>query len=142
MSDPSLHKLEAGYPHGATPRESLTASQIPQGEPPEDYVALAREYPFSLIAGGLALGVLAGALLPRGTARKAARGALSLAMAAGEFGRTYGRRVIDVTGSPAPANTEDTNPHGEAGSSGAGQLLARGERLVREAITIASRLRR
>ena len=71
-------------------RESLTARPVPETEPPEGFVALAMEYPFAAIAGGLAIGVLAGSLLPRGVARRFARGAVSAALLAGNLGREYG----------------------------------------------------
>ncbi len=74
----------------------LAPMRIPNAEPPEDYVALAKDYPIALIAGGLAVGLLAGALLPRGFGRKFARTAVTTALTAGELGRNYGRQVIDV----------------------------------------------
>ena len=62
-----------------------------QGDPPETLSDLARDYPGLLIAGGIALGILAGALLPRGVTRKLANGAMAAAAVGSETGLTLAR---------------------------------------------------
>ena len=75
---------------------NLPASRIPAGEPPETYAELGRDYPLALIAGGLAVGVLAGMFMPRGAGRKLVKGAAALAIAAGEVGKAYGHQALEA----------------------------------------------
>ncbi|MEY4161091.1 MAG: hypothetical protein RLZZ136_1712 [Pseudomonadota bacterium] len=77
-------------------RSSLTQSGIPEGEPPETYVDLGKDYPLALIVGGLGLGILAGAVLPRGLGRKLARGAIAASAIAIEAGRHYSTQVAQA----------------------------------------------
>jgi len=77
---------------------ALAKPQLPGREPPEGYKALAMDYPFALVLGGLAVGVVVGALIPRSAASKLARGALAAAGVAGELGMTYGRQALDAAG--------------------------------------------
>lgn len=74
------------------------AARMPGNAPPEGYKALAIEYPFALIAGGLALGAVAGALLPRSVVRKLAQGAIGMAGIAGDVGLAYGRKALETAG--------------------------------------------
>ncbi len=80
------------------PTTSLVPTRIPEGEPPESYTELGKDYPVALIAGGLALGLFAGALLPRGVGRRVARGAIAAAAIAGDISRKYSGQVINVAG--------------------------------------------
>ncbi len=81
-----------------SPATSLVPTRIPEGEPPESYTELGKDYPVALVAGGLAMGLLAGALLPRGVGRRVARGAIAAAAIAGDISRKYGGQVINVAG--------------------------------------------
>lgn len=82
----------------AESQANLTRTQPAGQQPPEGYRALAMDYPFALVLGGLALGAIAGALLPRSVARKLARGVAAAAGVAGELGLAYGRQAIDAAG--------------------------------------------
>lgn len=82
----------------AESQASLSRPQVPERDPPEGYKALAMDYPFAIVLGGLALGAIAGALLPRSAARKLVRGAVAAAGVAGELGLTYGRQALDAAG--------------------------------------------
>ena len=62
---------------------------------PENIGDLFRRHPAAFIAGGIALGVIAGALLPRGTGRRLAKGAVVLATTAGEAGMALSRNARD-----------------------------------------------
>lgn len=75
-------------------------------EPPESFSELAGEYPFGLVAGGLLLGMAAGAFLPRGIGRKLAGGALTLALTAADVGRTYGQSAAQSAGKGAQQGGE------------------------------------
>jgi len=77
---------------------SPNPAHLPERDPPEGYRALAMDYPFALVIGGLALVALAGALLPRSAARKLARGAIAAAGVAGELGLTYGKQALEAAG--------------------------------------------
>lgn len=63
--------------------------------------AIASEYPFALLLGGLALGVVAGALLPRAAGRRLTKGAVAAASIAGELGLLYGRQALEKAGDAA-----------------------------------------
>jgi hypothetical protein len=75
-------------------------------EPPESFTELAGEYPFGLVAGGLLLGMAAGAFLPRGIGRKLAGSALTLALTAADAGRTYGQSAAQTAGKGARQSSE------------------------------------
>ena len=62
-------------------------------DPPNSISDLAREYPGLVVVGGLALGLLAGALLPRGAARKLASGAMTAAALGGEASMSLARQA-------------------------------------------------
>ena len=81
-----------------SPTTSLVPTRIPEGEPPESYAELGKDYPVGLVVGGLALGLLAGALLPRGVGRRVARSMITAAAIAGDISHKYGKQVINVPG--------------------------------------------
>lgn len=56
---------------------------------------LAAEHPFALILGSLALGAVAGALLPRSAGRKLSKGAVTAASMAGKLGLIYARQAME-----------------------------------------------
>ena len=103
---------------GPSARQTTTASQaaavdrgdasqspiraLPQpAEPLAGARALAGEYPFAVMLGGLALGALVGAFLPRSAGRKLAKGAIAAASVAGELGLLYGRQALEKAGDAA-----------------------------------------
>lgn len=61
----------------------------------ETFGDLLRKHPIAFIAGGVALGAVAGALLPRGTGRRLTKGAVALAATAGEAGMLLSRNARD-----------------------------------------------
>lgn len=95
MSDADA-KREALKEKVAQSRASLDHTALPESDPPEGLKALAMDYPFALVAGGVVLGALAGALLPRSAARRLAQAAIGAATVAGELGMTYGRQALDA----------------------------------------------
>lgn len=82
----------------AESQASLGRGHFPERDPPEGYKALAMDYPFVLVLGGLAVGAIAGALLPRAAGRKLVRGVVAAAGVASELGLAYGRQAFDVAG--------------------------------------------
>ncbi|MFA7601542.1 MAG: hypothetical protein WCY29_00920 [Novosphingobium sp.] len=124
----------------------LTEPQAEEaGKPVADFV---RDHPGMLIAGGVALGLVAGGLLARGNGRKLARHALSLAEAAGAAGLTLGRQAVER----AEDAGSELRRQGEAIAQKAGKLAAPAEeaadnageaaqRLLRKAVELAGKLR-
>ncbi|MBC2664761.1 hypothetical protein H7F51_04430 [Novosphingobium flavum] len=80
----------------------------------ESVRAFAREYPFAVLVGGIALGALAGAVMPRAAARRLTKGAIAVAGIAGELGLLYGKQAIARASEaaealPGAAETVGTN---------------------------------
>lgn len=73
-------------------------------------VGFAREHPVLMVAGGVALGAVAAALLPRGTGRKLARRAVAFAEVASAAGAVIGNQAMEQAES-AGASLRD---HGAA----------------------------
>ena len=137
-------------------RRNLTPSAVPEGDPPEDYRELVREYPFALMAGGLALGAVIGALLPRGIAGKLARNALSAAVIAGEISLNYGQQAAQQAGEASREGREKLSVLGKnaevkgrkalsaaGAAAGTSSRMGRdlGIRVARQAIRFVSDLR-
>lgn len=57
-----------------------------------------KDHPLLVVAGGIALGAIAASFLPRGTGRRLAKHAISLAEVAGTAGALLGSRVRDKAG--------------------------------------------
>jgi hypothetical protein len=107
-----------------------------------------RDHPGAVVAGGVVLGLIAGSFLARGTGRKLARHALTLAEVAGTASLALGRQAADRAGDA-----------GEAIVDGAGKLADRAgklqepaedavdaaseaaQRLLRKAVELAGKLR-
>ena len=80
-----------------------------------------KAHPGLAIAGGVALGVIASALLPRGSARRLAKGAVAAAAVGSEAGLALARQARERAASAAGEASEQL---GKAGS-GARQLSQR-----------------
>ena len=106
----------------------------------------AHKHPVAAIAGGIALGFVAGRLLPRAFGGKMAKTALTAATLASELGLAYGARA---GASAAAAGTSAANA-GRAGLAAARRssavagtrLRGTGLMLAGEAIKLAARARR
>lgn len=129
--------------------EPITGSalaKVPDSEPPETYTDLARDYPLALIAGGLAVGVLAGALLPRGIGRKVGKSLLTGALMAGELGRNYSRQAGEKLGAVASDGrdkvVELSSRAQHGGRKAASTSRELGIKAAREAFKLVSNLRR
>ena len=66
-----------------------------QPSPPEDLRDLVRQHPGLVVAGGVVLGLIVGALLPRRAGSKFARNAMALAATAGEIGLALSTQAKD-----------------------------------------------
>ncbi len=145
----------------------LARQRLPDGEPPEGVRSLAMDYPFALVFGGLAIGLIAGAFIPRSAGKGLGRGAVAAASIASELALAYGQRALDATGKAAGEGRARITDIGAAVSDGvttygakaanvlgdarkaatgaardtAGTARDSGRALVRRAITLASNLR-
>lgn len=79
---------------------TLPAAAPPPAEPAKGagLVDLARERPGLVIGGGLLAGLLVGVLMPRGTARKLAKGAVGAAALGSELGLSLARQAREGAG--------------------------------------------
>lgn len=90
-------------------RSKVEASQadLAKVRPPVDTVPeagftnMALGHPFALVLGGLALGAVAGALLPKSLGRRIGKGAVAAATMAAERGLAYGRQALEKTNETA-----------------------------------------
>ena len=85
-----------------TANTKLPVVSVPSDEPPGDLAALARQYPAALFAGGLAIGLLAGALIPRTGASRIGKRAMGYAATAGELALALGAAARRGTDSIEP----------------------------------------
>lgn len=111
-------------------------------------VEFAREHPVAVIAGGVALGVVASLLLSRGGGRRLVRHALTLAEVAGTASLALGRQARER----AEEAGAGLRHQGEVIAEKAGKLAAPAEeavdtaseaaqRLLRKAVELAGKLR-
>lgn len=105
----------------ATIRKKVTASQadlaagrLPKNVPPEHRITgVAMGHPFALLLGGLALGAVAGALLPRSVGRRMSKGAIAAATIAGELGLAYAKQALEKTSEAAREGRQKLGTLGE-----------------------------
>ena len=111
-------------------------------------VDFVREHPGLVVAGGVALGLVAGALLSRGGGKRLARHAMTLAEVAGTAGLALGRQAMERA---EDAGTS-LRQQGEVIAEKAGKLAGPAEeavdsaseaaqRLLRKAVELAGKLR-
>lgn len=85
------------------PLSEISETSTVPAELPETLSALVRQYPAAVFAGGLAVGLLAGALLPKRGSGLLGQRALALAAAAGELGLAALDRTQDAGAKPVRA---------------------------------------
>lgn len=125
----------------------------PDRDPPESLAQLAREHPGLVLGGGLLLGVLAGALLPRGAARRLAQGAIATAAMGGEASLAFARQAREGARSAAEETTTRLREIEERAGDGArrlrkstaaaaGSASSAGHDIARAGLRLLSSLRR
>lgn len=149
----SQARLDRSAP-AAKPRK---AAPLPDAYPPDRFSTLAGEYPFLVMAGGIAAGILIAALVPRAVASKVAKRAGVLAAVAGEFGMAYSKHALDKAGEAGRDAREKVGEWGEAiddntadareraakaARSAAGTARSTGLALARNAVRLATKARR
>lgn len=133
-------------------RESDSLPALPRREPlpdrypPEDYRSLAAEYPVLTLAAGVGLGLLVGALLPKGVGGKAGRRAMGVAAAAAELGLVLSKSARDRAAEAGREGLaelgERAAPLRQRATRAGGSARSQGVRLAGEAIKLAARLRK
>ena len=99
-----------------TKAKLLVPVDIPASREAADRLAAqVKAHPALVVAGGLALGVIASALLPRGTARMLAKGAAAAAAIGGEAGLGLARQARERAQTAAG---DAADAAGSAGSTG------------------------
>lgn len=93
-------------------RDSKPVGALPDADPPEKISGLAAEYPGLVIAGGLALGLLAGSLLPRSAGTKLSRRTTALVGIVSEVGLVLGKQALER------ASTASRDGRGKLGELG------------------------
>lgn len=119
---------------------------LPDAYPPEDYRSLAAEYPWLAMAAGLGIGMLAGALLPKGAGGKAGRRVMGVATVVAELGLAFSKQARDRAQEAGREGLEQIEERtaslrGRATRAG-GEARNQGARLAGEAIKLVSRLRK
>jgi hypothetical protein len=95
-----------------------------------------RDHPGLVVAGGVALGLVAGTLLSRGSGRKLAKHALTLAEIAGTAGLALGKGTLERAGEAGG----ELRRQGEALAQKAGELTEPAEEAIDQAAEAAQRL--
>ena len=121
-------------------------SVIPPAEPPESFSGLVRQYPGLIVVGGLALGVVAGALMPRALRSKLTGRVVTLAGLAGELGLALGRQALDKAEAGREKMSEGTQEARSRATriagTAAGSARGAGIRIAEQAIKLARNARR
>jgi ElaB/YqjD/DUF883 family membrane-anchored ribosome-binding protein len=111
-----------------------------------------RDHPGAVVAGGVALGLVAGALLSRGSGRKLARHALTIAEVAGTAGLALSRQAMERAeetgdelrrqgGAIADKASQLAEPAEEAVGDAIDTATEAAQRLLRKAVELAGKLR-
>ncbi|MGB7655824.1 MAG: hypothetical protein WBL74_10125 [Novosphingobium sp.] len=118
---------------------------LPDAYPPEDYRSLAAEYPWLAMAAGLGIGMLAGALMPKGAGGKMGRRAMGAATVAAELGLAFSKQARDRAQETGREGLEQigerTAPLRSRAARAGVDARSKGVRLAGEAIKLAARLR-
>lgn len=116
------------------------------GDRTKDVGDFVKEHPLLIVAGGIALGAIAASLLPRGTGRRLAKQAISLAEVAGTAGALLGSRVRDKAEETGASLREQSHvvadkldKLGESASDGLGKLSERASAGVESVATTVAK---
>lgn len=119
---------------------------LPGNEPPESLADIAREHPGLVLAGGLAVGLLVGALIPRRKGGRLLRNAASLAAVAGELALAFGEQTREKAEGARDRIVDLSHKAGSAGRRAAHTGLEKGDeareaglRLARKAVKAVAR---
>jgi len=102
--------------------EDALVQTVPARDPPEGLRALAMEYPFAVLAGGVAIGLIAGAFIPRAAGRKAGRSLAAAATVVGELAALYGTKALEATSHAADESRSRLSDFGDTASHALGSF--------------------
>lgn len=121
----------------------------PDNDPARRLVDQIKAHPGMALAGGLALGVLASALLPKGAARRLAKSAVAAAAVGSEAGLALARQARETAASAAGEASEQFDKASKSARqlrshavSAGGSAASAGIDLTRAALRLARMLRR
>jgi ElaB/YqjD/DUF883 family membrane-anchored ribosome-binding protein len=100
-----------------------------------------REHPGAVVAGGAVLGLIAGTVLARGTGRKLARHALTIAEVAGTASLALGRQAAERAEDAGDVIADTAGKLAEPAEEAVDAASEAAQRLLRKAIDLAGRLR-
>lgn len=120
------------------------ASDVANGEQ-ESLGEFVRRHPAAFIAGGVLLGLIAGALVPRGAGRRVAKGVVAAAVTAGHAGIQFSQQARDTAEELTKEGREAIERNAMVAQRRAGELAENarntGSRLIDQAVELASRVR-
>jgi uncharacterized membrane protein YebE (DUF533 family) len=99
-----------------------TPSERPASDAGKSASNFAREHPVLLIAGGIAVGAVIAALLPRGTTRRLAKGAAGLAEIASVAGIAFGRDALERAAHASETARDKAGHFGDSARDSAGRI--------------------
>lgn len=119
------HRIEAGQARNRArageDRSAMERAGEKAIELKDEFAEFARDHPFTVVLGGLAVGVIVSALFPRSPTRKAARKvgdfsgkAAGLAAIAGEMALAYAHHAFDAAGETARAGMDKLEDVGDS----------------------------
>lgn len=118
---------------------------------------IVEDHPFAVLAGGLALGVIAAAIIPSSVSRKMGKQALALAALAGELGTSVGSKAMDaasdvsrsgrevfeeIASTVIEQGSEARRRSGDLAHTAATSVRESGESFIRKMIELAERARK
>ena len=100
-----------------------------------------RDHPGAVVAGGVVVGLIAGTVLARGTGRKLARHALTLAEVAGTASLALGRDAAHRAEEAGEAIADKAGQLAEPAEEAVDAASEAAQRLLRKAVELAGKLR-
>lgn len=139
VNDPLTNEMTTAEPVAGQTAEQASPEQESAG-------SVVHRHPVAFIAGGVALGLIAGALLPRGTGRKLAKGAVAAAATVGQAGLQFSHHARDTAEDLSREGRDAFERNSAVAQRRAAELAENarhtGSRLVEQAVELASRVRR
>ncbi len=149
-------KVDASQARQKRDAPAPTRKRAPRNASAQDEPSLLRQYPWLIVGGGIAVGALIAALMPRGTGRRLGKQAMAAAAigteaalafskqardAASEAGREGLERLGDLGETIGDGTADFRDRASKVGGSAVRQARDTGFSLAREAVKLAARVR-